>query len=72
MRGPPANGRLEWGLMTAGTPREVAALLKGWALEAGFDRAGVAALEPAAHGEAFVRWLARGDLAGMSYLERRL
>jgi epoxyqueuosine reductase len=54
------------------TPRELAELLKSWALEAGFDRAGVAALEPAAHGEAFVRWLARGDLAGMSYLERRL
>jgi epoxyqueuosine reductase len=54
------------------TPRQLAARLKGWALEAGFDRAGVAALEPAAHGEAFVRWLARGDLAGMSYLERRL
>jgi epoxyqueuosine reductase len=54
------------------TPSELAELLKSWALEAGFDRAGVAALEPAAHGEAFVRWLARGDLAGMSYLERRL
>lgn len=54
------------------TPRETAALLKTWAVEAGFDRAGVAALEPARTGEAFVRWLARGDLAGMSYLERRV
>src|SRR5436853_7459330 len=53
-------------------PREQSALLKGWALAAGFDRAGVAALAPAAHGPAFVRWLARGDLAGMRYLERRL
>jgi epoxyqueuosine reductase len=53
-------------------PEKLAALLKGWALEAGFDRAGVAALEPMRHGGAFVRWLARGDLAGMSYLERRL
>src|SRR5579863_1236524 len=54
------------------TPQELAALLKGWALAAGFDRAGVAALDPAATGEAFVRWLERGDLAGMGYLERRL
>jgi epoxyqueuosine reductase len=53
-------------------PRELAALLKEWALSAGFDRAGVAALEPMQGGEAFVRWLARGDLAGMRYLERRL
>ncbi|HVR10995.1 MAG TPA: tRNA epoxyqueuosine(34) reductase QueG [Thermoanaerobaculia bacterium] len=53
-------------------PRELAELLKGWALAAGFDRAGVATLEAAATGEAFVRWLARGDLAGMGYLERRL
>jgi epoxyqueuosine reductase len=49
-----------------------AALLKGWAVEEGFDRAGIASLEPAAHGESFVRWLGRGDLAGMAYLERRL
>jgi len=54
------------------TPREMAALLKGWALAAGFDRVGVAALDPVGRGEAFVRWLARGDLAGMRYLERRL
>jgi hypothetical protein len=43
-----------------GTPRELAALLKDWAVAAGFDRAGVAALEPARTGEAFLRWLARG------------
>jgi epoxyqueuosine reductase len=53
-------------------PRELSARLKSWALEEGFDRAGVAALAAAAHGEAFVRWVARGDLAGMAYLERRL
>lgn len=53
-------------------PSEQAELLKSWALEAGFDRAGVAALGPAEHGEAFVRWLARGDQAGMGYLERRV
>src|SRR5258708_10844125 len=54
------------------TPRELAAMLKGWAVAGGFDRAGVAALEPAGTGEAFLRWLARGELAGMRYLERRL
>src|SRR3954470_7455511 len=53
-------------------PRATAALLKSWALEAGFDRAGVAELGPLEHGEALVRWLERGDQAGMEYLERRL
>jgi epoxyqueuosine reductase len=53
-------------------PRETAELLKSWAVEAGFDRAGVAALEPAATGEAFLRWLERGDQAGMGYLGRRV
>ncbi|HEV8240911.1 MAG TPA: tRNA epoxyqueuosine(34) reductase QueG [Thermoanaerobaculia bacterium] len=52
--------------------RLAAAQLEEWALEAGFDRAGIATLEPLAHGEAFVRWLARGAHAGMSYLERRV
>ena len=33
-------------------PRATADLLKSWALEAGFDRAGVARLEPLEHGEA--------------------
>ena len=51
---------------------EAAALLKQWALEAGFDRAGVAALGPAEHGPAFRRWLERGDQASMAYLERRV
>ena len=53
-------------------PRGTADLLKSWALEAGFDRAGVAMLAPLAHGEALVRWLERGDQAGMEYLGRRL
>jgi epoxyqueuosine reductase len=52
--------------------RATAALLKSWALEAGFDRAGVALLGPLEHGEALVRWLDRGDQAGMEYLGRRL
>jgi epoxyqueuosine reductase len=49
-----------------------AELLKSWALEAGFDRAGVAGLEPSSHGEALLRWLARGDQAGMGWFERRI
>jgi epoxyqueuosine reductase len=52
-------------------PRATADLLKSWALDAGFDRAGVAGLEASAHGEAFLRWLARGDQAGMGWFERR-
>jgi epoxyqueuosine reductase len=51
---------------------ETTALLKSWAVEAGFDMAGVAALEPSAHGEAFRRWLERGDHAGMEYMARRV
>jgi epoxyqueuosine reductase len=53
-------------------PRATAELLKSWALEAGFDRAGVASLEPAVTGAAFLRWLERGDQAGMGYLARRI
>ncbi len=47
-----------------------ATLLKTWALAAGFDRAGVARLEPSAQGGALRAWLARGDHAGMAWLER--
>ncbi|HEY9420325.1 MAG TPA: tRNA epoxyqueuosine(34) reductase QueG [Thermoanaerobaculia bacterium] len=53
-------------------PRATADLLKSWALEAGFDRAGVARLEPMERGEEYLRWLSRGDQAGMGYLERRV
>jgi epoxyqueuosine reductase len=52
-------------------PRAAADLLKSWALEAGLDRAGVARLGPLEHGGAYLEWLARGDQAGMGYLERR-
>jgi epoxyqueuosine reductase len=52
--------------------RTTAELLKSWALEAGFDRAGVAGLEPLEHGEALAQWLDRGDQAGMEYLNRRI
>jgi epoxyqueuosine reductase len=53
-------------------PRATADLLKSWALEAGFDRAGVAGLEPSAQGEAFLRWLERGDQAGMHWFAKRV
>ena len=53
-------------------PRAAADLLKSSALEAGFDRAGVAQLGPLENGEALVRWLGRGDQAGMEYLGRRV
>lgn len=44
--------------------------LIAWAREAGFHLAGIAALGPARHGDAFLAWLGRGDHAGMTYLER--
>jgi epoxyqueuosine reductase len=42
-----------------------------WAREEGFDRAGVASLEPVERGVAYLDWLRRGDHAGLGYLERR-
>ncbi|MEM7052373.1 MAG: tRNA epoxyqueuosine(34) reductase QueG [Acidobacteriota bacterium] len=45
--------------------------LIAWARELGFDRAGVAGLEPVARGEHFLRWLERGDHAEMAWLEKR-
>jgi epoxyqueuosine reductase len=53
-------------------PRATADLLKSWAIEAGFDRAGVASLEPAASGDAFLRWIERGDQAGMHWFTKRI
>lgn len=46
--------------------------LQGWALEAGFDRAGVAGVEPIERGDVFLRWLDEGGHAGMEYLKNRL
>jgi epoxyqueuosine reductase len=54
------------------TPGDAAVRLKAWAIEAGFDRAGIAVLDRAASGDAFVRWLDAGHQAGMGYLERRV
>lgn len=46
--------------------------LRTMARTAGFDLAGVARLAPAATGEAYLRWLARGDHAGMGWMERNV
>ena len=51
--------------------QEMVADLCDWALEEGFDSAGVARLEASEHGDALARWLSRGDHAGMTYLQRR-
>jgi epoxyqueuosine reductase len=51
---------------------ETSALLSGWALEAGFDRAGVAVLKPVEHRAFFLDWLGDGLHAGMGYLARRV
>jgi len=53
-------------------PQAVATRLKAWAREAGFERAGVARLEPSAHGGALRRWLARGEHATMDWIARRV
>ncbi|MCB1055962.1 MAG: tRNA epoxyqueuosine(34) reductase QueG [Acidobacteria bacterium] len=45
-----------------------AAELGRWALALGFDLAAVAGVEPIEHGAALIRWLERGDHAGMDYM----
>jgi epoxyqueuosine reductase len=52
------------------TPESRTRLLKDWALEAGFDAAGVARIEPSAQGGALLGWVARGDHAGMDWMAR--
>ena len=52
--------------------RETAARLVRWALDAGFDQAGVATLTPSEQGEHLRRWLDRGDHAGMEWIARRV
>ena len=47
-------------------------MLRAWAVEAGFDRVGVARLAAALHGESFVAWLGRGDQAAMAYMADRV
>jgi len=52
--------------------REKARLWKAWALDAGFDRAGVARVERSSQESALRAWLDRGDQAGMEWIGRRL
>ena len=48
-----------------------AATLKAWALEEGFDRAGIALLSKSVHGEVYRRWIERGDHAAMAWMDGR-
>ena len=57
--------------MPAVEPREAASLLKRWALEAGFDRAGIAHLAPVERASALAAWLTRGDQAGMGWMAHK-
>ena len=57
---------------TPGSPGEMAARLESWAREAGFDRVGVAGVEPVERGEVYLRWLGDGAHAGMGYLKNRV
>ena len=52
--------------------KEKADRIKRWAQEGGFDRAGVARVEPSAQGEPFLAWLGQGAHAEMGYLQRRV
>ena len=51
---------------------ERAVKVRSWALEVGFDRAGIAELSPSERGAALTSWLERGDQAEMRYMSRRL
>jgi len=46
-------------------------LLRSWALEVGFDRAGIARLELSSQRQAVLRWLDEGNHAAMAYMSRR-
>lgn len=49
---------------------ERSALLKQWAIEAGFSRAGICRLERSEQNAIFRHWLDRGDHASMAWLEK--
>lgn len=51
---------------------QLAASCRRLAIGCGFDRAGIAVLEPTAHADAYQAWLERGDQAGMEWLSRQL
>lgn len=67
----PERSRTEAGTGAAAPP-ERSALIKGWALEEGFHRAGVAVLEPSRRGGAVRRWIDEGRQASMDWMERTL
>ncbi len=52
-------------------PTTTSTLLKKLAIDAGFDRAGVATLAPSDHPDALHQWLERGDQAAMEWMTRR-
>ena len=45
-------------------------LLREWALEAGFDRAGIAHTGPSEFSDSLVDWVRRGDHGAMAWIER--
>jgi len=55
-----------------GDDRKTRELLKTWAIEEGFDRAGIASLEPSEYADAYRRWIERGDQAGMGWMAKRI
>jgi epoxyqueuosine reductase len=57
---------------TSADPSELAERVKALALALGFDRAGIARLEPTRESEAFRSWLARGHHGEMSWLARKI
>lgn len=52
-------------------PTSRSELLRTWAIEAGFDRAGIATLEPIETGASYLAWVERGDQASMAWLASR-
>jgi epoxyqueuosine reductase len=55
-----------------GAPESLTERLAGLALALGFDRAGIARLEPTRESGAFRDWIARGRHGEMAYLARRI
>ena len=46
--------------------------IRNWALEVGFDRAGIASLSASSYSEELRGWLERGEHAEMAYMSRRI
>jgi epoxyqueuosine reductase len=58
--------------MTGSAPDDLAARAKAIALALGFDRAGIARLEPTAESRAFADWIAQGRHGEMAWLARNV